>query len=553
MSTRFEDLPLSKEILKAVENMGFEEATPIQAIAIPTLLEGHDIIGQAQTGTGKTAAFGIPLLEKIDPKSKKVQGLVLCPTRELAIQVAEELTSLASRKKGVFILPVYGGQAMDRQLRALSRGVQIVVGTPGRIMDHMDRRTLDFSEVRFAVLDEADEMMDMGFREDMETILADTPEGCQKAMFSATMPKGIKEMAERFLHEPQTLQITQKRLIVPTIEQMWFEVKQFQKLDALCRVLDTWNPHRTIVFCSTKHGTDELVSNLLSRGYQADALHGNLSQAQRDRVMARFRKGTLDILTATDVAARGIDVDDVDAVINYDIPNGAETYVHRIGRTGRAGKAGKAFTFVTPRESYAMRDIAKRTKAQITQTQLPSRYEVANIKTAQLLEEVRENMRENNLMKYTLLVEKFLEDEDTSMDMASALLKMLMKRELGDMETEKPERERGFTRDNGARGFDGNARSDQGGARKKRDIGGNVTRLFINLGHKANIGPRDIVGAITGETGLPGRIIGSIEIRDRFSFVDVPTEHTDAIIQALNGSSLRGCRLAVDKATPKQQ
>jgi ATP-dependent RNA helicase DeaD len=546
MSTRFEDLPLSKEILKAVENMGFEETTPIQAIAIPTLLEGHDIIGQAQTGTGKTAAFGIPLLEKVDPKSKKVQGLVLCPTRELAIQVAEELTSLASRKKGVFILPVYGGQAMDRQLRALARGVQIVVGTPGRVMDHMDRRTLDFSEVRFAVLDEADEMMDMGFREDMETILADTPENCQKAMFSATMPKGIKEMAERFLHEPQTLQITQKRLTVPAIEQMWFEVKQFQKLDALCRVLDTWNPHRAIVFCSTKHGTDDLVNNLLSRGYQADALHGNLSQAQRDRVMARFRAGTLDILAATDVAARGIDVDDVDAVINYDIPNSAETYVHRIGRTGRAGKAGKAFTFVTPRESFAMRDIMKRTRAQITQTQLPSRYEVANIKTAQLLEEVRENMRENNLMKYTLLVEKFLEDEDTSMDMASALLKMLMKRELGDMEFEKPERERSYEKNR-----DGD-RGDRGGDRRKRDIGGDVTRLFLNLGHKAKIGPRDIVGAITGETGLPGRIVGSIEIRDRFSFVEVPTEHADAIIQALNGSSLRGCRLGVDKATPKQ-
>ncbi|CAK7009107.1 MAG: ATP-dependent RNA helicase DeaD [Desulfovibrio sp.] len=542
MSIRFEELPLSKEILKAVEDMGFEEATPIQALAIPALLEGGDIIGQAQTGTGKTAAFGIPLLEGINPKNKKVQGIVLCPTRELAIQVAEELTSLAARKKGVFVLPVYGGQAMDRQLRALARGVQVVVGTPGRVMDHMERRTLDLSEVRFAVLDEADEMMDMGFREDMETILADTPEDCQKAMFSATMPQGIKEMAERFLHEPQTLKITQKRLTVPTVEQMWFEVKQFQKLDALCRVLDTWNPHRAIVFCSTKHGTDELVSNLLSRGYQADALHGNLSQAQRDRVMTRFRKGTLDILAATDVAARGIDVDDVDAVINYDIPNGAETYVHRIGRTGRAGKTGKAFTFVTPRESYAMRDIIRRTKAQITQTQLPSRFEVANIKTTQLLEEVRENMRENNLMKYTLLVEKFLEDEETSMDMAAALLKMLMKRELGDMEFEKPERERVY--DKGDRG-------DRGGDRRKRDIGGNVTRLFINLGHKAKIGPRDIVGAITGETGLPGRIVGSIEIRDRFSFVEVPSEHADAIIQALNGSSLRGCRLGIDKATPK--
>ncbi|SBW09769.1 DEAD-box ATP-dependent RNA helicase CshA [uncultured delta proteobacterium] len=526
MSNRFDELPLSKELLKAIEDMGFEEATPIQTLAIPALLEGHDIIGQAQTGTGKTAAFGIPLLEGVNTKSKQVQGLVLCPTRELAIQVAAELTSLAARKKGVFILPVYGGQPMDRQLRALSRGVQVVVGTPGRVMDHMDRRTLDLSAVRFAVLDEADEMLDMGFFEDMETILADTPQDCQKAMFSATMPAGIQSLAERFLRDPKTLKITQKRLTVPTIEQIWFEVRQHQKLDALCRVLDTWNPNRAIVFCSTKHGTDELVSNLQGRGYQADALHGNLSQTQRDRVMARFRSGTLDILAATDVAARGLDVDDVNAVINYDIPNGAENYVHRIGRTGRAGKTGKAFTFVTPRETYALRDIAHRTKAPITQAQLPSRFEVANIKTAQLLEEVRAVITENNLAKHTLMVEKFLEGDETSMQMAAALLKMLMKREFG--EADFPEEKRA-----------------------KHELSGDTVRLFFNLGHKAKIGPRDIVGAITGETGLPGRIVGSIEIRDRFSFADVPAEHADAIIQALDGSKLRGCRLGVDKATPK--
>ena len=526
MSNRFDELPLSKELLKAIESMGFEEATPIQTLAIPALLQGQDIIGQAQTGTGKTAAFGIPLIEKVNIKSKSVQSLVLCPTRELAIQVAAELTSLASRKKGVVILPIYGGQPMERQLRALSRGVHVVVGTPGRIMDHMDRRTLDLSAVRFAVLDEADEMLDMGFFEDMETILADTPDDCQKAMFSATMPAGIQSLAERFLHDPQTLRITQKRLTVPTTEQIWFEVRQHQKLDALCRVLDTWNPHRSIVFCSTKHGTDELVSSLQGRGYQTDALHGNLSQTQRDRVMARFRSGTLDILAATDVAARGLDVDDVEAVINYDIPNGAENYVHRIGRTGRAGKSGKAFTFVTPRETYALRDIMRRTKAQITQAQLPSKFEVANIKTEQMLEEVRSVMAENNLAKHMLLVEKFLDGDETGTQMAAALLKMLMKREFGDTDIteDKPQ---------------------------KHTLTGETARLFFNLGHKAKITPRDIVGAITGETGLPGRIVGSIEIRDRFSFVDVPAEHADSIIQTLNGSKLRGCRLGVDKATPK--
>jgi ATP-dependent RNA helicase DeaD len=322
------------------------------------------------------------------------------------------------------------------------------------------------------------------------------------------------------------LKITQKRLTVPTIEQIWFEVRQHQKLDALCRVLDTWNPNRAIVFCSTKHGTDELVSSLQGRGYQADALHGNLSQTQRDRVMARFRNGTLDILAATDVAARGLDVEDVDAVINYDIPNGAETYVHRVGRTGRAGKAGKAFTLVTPRETYALRDIVRRTKAPITQAQLPSRFEVANIKTAQLLEEVRAAMAENDLAKHTLMVEKFLDGDETSMQMAAALLKMLMKREFGEAEIVEEKR-------------------------APREASGDTARLFFNLGHKAKIGPRDIVGAVTGETGLPGRIVGSIEIRDRFSFVDVPAEHADAIIRALDGTKLRGCRLGVDKATPR--
>ena len=529
MSIRFDDLPLSKEILKAVEAMGFEEATPIQELAIPALLEGGDIIGQAQTGTGKTAAFGIPLLEGVDARSKKVQAIVLCPTRELAIQVSEELANLAARKKGIVVLPVYGGQPMDRQLRALARGVQVVVGTPGRVMDHMDRGTLSLRDVRFGVLDEADEMLDMGFREDMETILADTPANCQKAMFSATMPPAIRELAERFLNAPQMLQITQKHLTVPTIEQTWFEVRQHQKLDALCRVFDTWNPKRAIVFCSTKHGTDELVSNLQGRGYQADALHGNLSQTQRDRVMNRFRVGNLDILAATDVAARGLDVDDVDAVINFDIPNGAENYVHRIGRTGRAGKAGKAFTFVTPRELYAMRDIIRRTKAPVTQAQLPTRFEVANIKTEVLLGELREIIAEGDLQRHIMMAEKFLgaEDTATSLDMAAALLKMLLKRELGD------------------------ASADEGRRSERQTLSGETVRLFVNLGHKAKIGPRDIVGAITGETNLPGRIVGAIEIRDRFSFVDVPAEHADTIIQALNGSQIRGMRLGVDRATPK--
>ncbi len=522
---RFDELPLSKDILKAVSDMGFEETTPIQAVAIPRLLEGGDIIGQAQTGTGKTAAFGIPLLEKVDGHSKKTQGLVLCPTRELAIQVAEELTSLAARKKGVFVLPVYGGQPMDRQLRGLARGAQVVVGTPGRVLDHLQRGSLSLANVRLAVLDEADEMLDMGFRDDMEAILSHTPADAQRALFSATMPHAVMELSGQYLKDPEVIRVARKHMTVPGIEQIWYEVRPYQKLDALCRVLDTQNPNKAIVFCSTRQGVDELTTHLLGRGFQADALHGNLSQTQRDRVMKRFRGGGLDLLVATDVAARGLDVDDVDAVINYSMPNDVENYVHRIGRTGRAGRTGKAFTFVTPREGHVLREIIRHTKATITQAKLPSVRDVAAMKTTQLLNEVRSVLEENQLASYVALVEGFLDEGITSQDMAAALLKLLMQREFGEAEQEQEE-----TRD---------ART-----------GKNMLRLFFNVGHKMKVGPKDIVGAVAGETGLPGRIVGAIDIRDRFSFVDVAEEHAKAVMETLNGKTIRGVPLAVTKATP---
>lgn len=529
MSMRFDELPISKDILKAVADMGFEEATPIQILAIPQLLEGGDIIGQAQTGTGKTAAFGIPMLEKVDAHEKKTQALVLCPTRELAMQVAEELTALAARKKGLYVLPVYGGQPMDRQLRALSRGVHVVVGTPGRVLDHLQRGSINLSAVRLAVLDEADEMMDMGFRDDMEAILSRTPADSQKALFSATMPPAVLELSRRYLKDPKILKVTSKHLTVPSIEQTWYEVRPYQKLDALCRVLDTQNPHKAIVFCSTRQGVDELTSHLLGRGFQADALHGNLSQPQRDRVMKRFRSDGLDILVATDVAARGLDVDDVDAVINYSMPNDVENYVHRIGRTGRAGRTGKAFTFVTPREGHVLRDIMRYTKATITQAQLPSVRDVVAMKTSQLLNEVRAVLETGQLTRYTTLVEGFLDDGITSQDMAAALLKLLMLREFGEVEAQQ---------------------EASGGRGEPKLSGKGMVRLFFNVGHKMKVGPRDIVGAVAGETGLPGRIVGAIDIRDRFTFVDVVEEHAQKVLETLNGKMIRGVRLAVDKAIP---
>ncbi|MDL2272824.1 DEAD/DEAH box helicase, partial [Desulfovibrio sp. OttesenSCG-928-I05] len=455
-----------------------------------------------------------------------------------------------------------------RQLRALSRGVQVIVGTPGRVLDHLERGSLELDAVRFSVLDEADEMLDMGFREDMEAILARTPAEGQRALFSATMPSGIMDIARRFLKEPKVLKIASKHLTVPSIEQVWYGVRQYQKLDALCRILDAKNPQKGIVFCSTKHGADDVATQLLARGYQADALHGNLSQVQRDRVMARFRNGNIDLLIATDVAARGLDVDDVDVVVNYDIPNGAETYVHRIGRTGRAGRAGKAMTLVTQREEYSMRDIIRRTKADIVQARVPSQFDVANIRTAQLLEEVRTELENKDYSRQEALVREFLTGEIAPQDLAAALLSMLMRRELGDMSREEAEKNRDFNResDHGRREYgrdsgregrgrdygreNGNRRSDRQHYPPANTEG--TARLFLNLGHKAKIAPRDIVGAITGETGLPGRVVGAIEIRDRFSFVEVPEEHAQAIIDALNGSQIRGCRVGADRATPKQ-
>lgn len=420
-----------------MKEMGFEEASPIQELAIPRLLAGCDVVGQAQTGTGKTAAFGIPLLEKIDPRNKAPQALVLCPTRELTVQVAEEINKLAVHKRGIFALAVYGGQPIERQIRSLGKGAQIIVGTPGRVMDHMERGTLRFGQVLISVLDEADEMLDMGFRDDIEAILEQTPECCQGAFFSATIPPDIAELAKRFLDTPEILKVAPKHLTVPSIDQVYYDVHVHQKTDALCLLLDSQGFHKALVFCSTKRGVDDVAAHLQMRGYQADALHGDLAQMQRDRVMGRFRAGGIEVLVATDVAARGIDVDDVDAVVNYDIPNDVENYVHRIGRTGRAGKSGRAFTFVSPRDRYKLRDIVRYTKARIRQSQLPSPRDVANIRTSRLLDKVRATIEAGSLERYADMVERFSNEHAGSVDMASALLKLLMQREFSGQDKKR--------------------------------------------------------------------------------------------------------------------
>lgn len=538
MTVSFEDLGLSKELLKAVEDLGFEEPSPIQALAIPTLLAGRDAVGQAQTGTGKTAAFGLPILDKVTT-GKAVQALVLCPTRELAIQVAEELGKLAAHKRGIAILPIYGGQGIDRQFRALAKGAQVVVGTPGRVIDHLQRGTLRLNETAITVLDEADEMLDMGFRDDIESILEKTPDGCQRVLFSATMPAPIREMATRFLRNPETLTIAHKMLTVPAIEQTYYEVRPFQKMDALCRLLDSKGFRKALVFCSTKRSVDEVTMHLQQRGYQSDGLHGNLAQSQRDRVMQRFRTEGIDILVATDVAARGIDVDDMDAVINYDIPHDVERYVHRIGRTGRAGREGSAFTFVTAREHYKLRDIIRYTKARITEGRLPTLRDVDNIRTTRLLEEVSQTLANTTLDRWLVLVEEFLENQSadgelSSRDVAAALLKLLMQRDFGQ-QAQNPEHDPLAVEQRRPRREDTRPAPDERERGPRRTDNTPMTRLNISVGRVNNVTPGQLVGAIAGECGISSRNIGAIEIQQDCTVVEISSDLAADVLQVLNG------------------
>ena len=431
----FEDLNLSPQVQKAIAEMGFEEATPIQSQSMPHIFNGSDVIGQAQTGTGKTCAFGIPAIEMIDSESEMIQVLVLCPTRELAIQTAEELKNVSKYKKGLKILPIYGGQPIDRQITSLKQHPQIIIGTPGRIMDHMRRHTLKLMNLKMLILDEADEMLNMGFREDIDIILEKVPQEKQTILFSATMPKEILDLTTKYQKKPILIKAAHQQLTVPGIEQFYLEVNEFTKLDVLSRLIDAYNLKLSLVFCNTKKRVDELTSHLQSRGYMAEALHGDMNQVQRDKVMAKFRKGTLDILIATDVAARGIDVDDIEAVFNYDLPNDEEYYVHRIGRTGRAGKAGRAFTLVSGRQLYKLKEIQRYTKSTILPLKPPSSMDVEETKVNKITASLKTTMAKGPLTKYVTIVEKFLEDTSlendlenyvTSLDIAAAFLKMAL-------------------------------------------------------------------------------------------------------------------------------
>lgn len=425
---------IKKEIIQAVTEMGFDEMTPIQERAIPVLLEGKDIIGQAQTGTGKTAAFGIPLIQQVDIDSRQVQAVVLCPTRELALQVTEELRKMSKYIRGMKITAIFGGQDMERQIHAIKSGTKIVVGTPGRVMDHMRRRTLKLGQIKTVVLDEADEMLNMGFREDIETILQDIPEQRQTALFSATMPKAIMEITKQYQRNAVIIKTTPKELTMPSIDQYYFEIKSKDKQELLCRLMDFHRPKRTLIFCKTKRGADGLAGEMKSRGYHAEPLHGDLSQGQRNAAMAQFRHGKTSILIATDVAARGIDVDDVEAVFNYDIPQEEEFYVHRIGRTGRAGKTGKAFTFVAGKEIYKLRQIESYCKTRIAKGVLPSVSEVSKIKVERILDQAMQVADKQDVKKLEKVIRWKMEETGFSaQQLAAALLQLEMGTDFQDV------------------------------------------------------------------------------------------------------------------------
>jgi ATP-dependent RNA helicase DeaD len=526
----FSSLGLSDALLRSVRDVGYEEPTPVQLQTVPLLLTGRDVIGQAQTGSGKTAAFGLPIIEQIDPKVKRVQALILCPTRELAIQVAEALHKYG-RHKGVETLPIYGGQPYERQFRGLQRGVQIVVGTPGRVMDHMRRGTLSLDALRFFVLDEADEMLDMGFIDDIEWVLEHVPVERQTALFSATMPPRIADLAQRYLRTPARVTVSGREMTVPETRQSSYEVPRSRKVDALTRILDVETPSLAMIFCRTKLGVEELGEALMARGYAVETLHGDLSQAQRDRVMRRFRSGQAEILIATDVAARGLDIPEVSHVINYDVPESAEAYVHRIGRTGRAGKAGAAITLITARETRWLRQIERTIRARIEPRRLPSAADVAAKRREALKQQIVEILdQETAIAPYIQTVADLAEDRD-AVEVAAAILKLYAD-ETGRGQSEEQKED-----DIATFGAAGRGRSETG-----------MVRIVLNLGRNQGIRPQDVVGAIANEARIPGRAIGAIDILDTSTFVDIPQELVGQVLGALRRATVKGRSVLAEPA-----
>ncbi len=640
MPKLFSELGLSPELLKAIDQLGFEQAAPIQAEAIPLLMQGRDVVGQSQTGSGKTAAFAAPAIEKIDVALRATQVLILCPTRELAIQVSEEVHKLALFKRGLHSLPVYGGQSYDRQLAGLRQGAHIVIGTPGRVMDHMRRGTLKLAAIKMVILDEVDVMLNMGFRDDIELILQSTPKERQTAFFSATIPRPIQQLIEKYSRDPQQVRMEQKALTVPTVEQVYYEVDRRFKIDLLTRLIDIHDLKLGIIFCNTKRMVDDLVDQLNAQGYSADRLHGDMTQLMRDRVMNKFRKSGLEFLVATDVAARGIDVDDVEVVFNYDLPYDGEDYVHRIGRTGRKGRAGRAISFASGREVFQIRNIERYTNMRIQRGQPPTANEVEEARTLVFLDKLRATLKGGKYKRHDRLIERLLEEGFASTDIVSALIHQLQGHEDAPAKpaARRPSEFPPPASDRPSRPF----RAEERPARlqhapDRRDVRPSAPppprierierpprpehrpppapapvparapiapvvvakppvhsapklppremlrssmtivsskpvaakpavakpaakpkerlqtesfqkRLWMNIGNEMGIVPIDIVNTVAGETGLPGNVVGTVDIRERHLFVNVAAEHANSIIAKLNRTQIKGHKIKVKAA-----
>lgn len=544
----FADLELRPELLRALSDLGYEEPTPIQREAIPPLLQGRDLLGQAATGTGKTAAFALPVLQRIPQNGEGVGpgALILVPTRELAVQVSEAIHRYG-RDLGTRVLPIYGGQPIGRQLRALDRGVDVVVATPGRALDHIGRGTLRLGGLEMVVLDEADEMLDMGFADDIEAILQETPETRQTVLFSATMPPRINGIARRHLREPVRIEIGRETAgpdKAPLVRQSAYVVARAHKPAVLGRVLDVEAPEAAIIFCRTRDEVDHLTEKMNGRGYRAEALHGGMGQEQRDRVMARLRSGTADLLIATDVAARGLDIEQLTHVVNYDVPSAPESYVHRIGRVGRAGREGVAITLAEPREHRMLKTIERVTKSKIVVEKVPTVADLHARRLEMTRAALHESLLEDNLDRFRVVVET-LADEFDVMEVALAAVKLAHEASGAAADEEEiPE----LALSTGREGPDRRQGGGGGGGREQRRgraATGGMTRLFVGVGRNAGVRPQDLVGAIAGESSLSGREIGAIEISDRFSLVEVPESAADEVIEALRGSTIKRKKAAV--------
>ncbi len=544
----FNEFELAKPVLKVMDDVGYEVPTPIQALTIPLVLAGKDLLGQAQTGTGKTAAFALPLLSRIDLSKPKPQVLVLTPTRELAIQVAEAFQRYASRLRAFRVLPIYGGQAYAGQLRQLERGVHVVVGTPGRVMDHMRRGTLNLDMLDCLVLDEADEMLNMGFLEDVEWVLEQMPSVCQILLFSATIPRGIRKIAKKYLNNPEEITIQVRTITADTINHRFWMVSGLHKLDALTRILEAEPFDAMLVFVRTKIATMDLAERLEARGYEAAALNGDIAQKTRERTIVKLKTGKLDILVATDVAARGLDVDRISHVVNYDIPYDTESYVHRVGRTGRAGRSGEAIMFVSPRERHLLKAIEKATRQKIRMMKLPSTEAINDKRIARFKQRITDTLAAEGLEFFSELINQYQQEHNVpALDVAAALARLLQGSKpllLEKKPVEKPFSEKKFKREKlpQKRKKNKEAASEQG-----------MERFRIEVGAVHGVKPANIVGAIANEAGLDGKHIGRIDINDEFSTVDLPEGMPQSIFRTLKKVWVAGQRLKISRVAESEK